>query len=213
MTTRTVVVIAKAPVAGRVKTRLCPPLDLGDAARLAEASLRDTLEQVARLRDARRVVALDGAPGPWLDAGFEIVAQRGDGLDQRLAHAFAECDGPTVVVGMDTPQLLVDDLESAFARLDDVDAVVGPAYDGGYWLLGLAIPDAHVVLGVPMSTATTLAAQRARLEERGHSIATLRVLRDVDHFDDAVAAAHEAPSSRFARALADVTANLDRVHT
>jgi rSAM/selenodomain-associated transferase 1 len=214
VTTHTVVIIAKAPVAGRVKTRLCPPLDPRSAARLAEAALRDTLAQVAGLRDARRVVALDGIAGPWLTPDFDVVAQRGGGLDERIAHVLDACDGPTLVVGMDTPQLRLHDLEHAFAQLDDgADAVVGPACDGGYWLLGLAVPDARAVLGVPMSTATTLAEQRARLDALGLSTAALRVLRDVDHYDDALAVAREAPSSRFAHALADVVDDLDRAGT
>src|SRR4051794_33949116 len=80
------IVIAKAPVAGRVKTRLCPPCTPDQAAGLARAALQDTLDAADRSTLAgRRVVVLDGDPGRWLPAGFEVIAQRGDGLAERLA--------------------------------------------------------------------------------------------------------------------------------
>src|SRR4029453_10639579 len=86
----TLIVIAKAPVPGRVKTRLCPPCTPAQAAALAEASLRDTLAAAARCGASRRVVALDGAPGSWLPDGFEVIPQRGSGLAERLSAAFAD---------------------------------------------------------------------------------------------------------------------------
>src|SRR5205807_5507305 len=86
----TIIVLAKAPVPGRVKTRLCPPCDPAQAARLAEAALVDTLRAVAAPRWDRRVLVLDGTPGPWLPGRFEVLPQRGDGLDERLAHAFTD---------------------------------------------------------------------------------------------------------------------------
>src|SRR3954453_7863998 len=86
----TLIVIAKAPVPGRVKTRLCPPCTPAQAAALAEASLRDTLAAVLRTRAQRRVVALDGAPGPGLPDGFEVIAQRGGGGAERLTSVFED---------------------------------------------------------------------------------------------------------------------------
>ena len=102
-----IAVIAKEPVPGRVKTRLCPPFSPAQAAELAEAALRDTLRTVRATAAARHVLVLDGRPGPWVPAGFDVLAQRGDGLGSRLAAAFtdcvAACDEPVVLVGMDTP--------------------------------------------------------------------------------------------------------------
>ncbi|HEX5587275.1 MAG TPA: glycosyltransferase, partial [Acidimicrobiia bacterium] len=88
----TVVVIAKTPVPGRVKTRLCPPLQPSEAAELATASLRDTLRAVVAVPRVRRLVALEGEPGAWLPTDFEVVAQPNGGLDVRLAAAFAACE-------------------------------------------------------------------------------------------------------------------------
>src|SRR5690606_12164251 len=101
----TLLVIAKEPRPGRVKTRLTPPFTPGQAARLAEAALTDTLHAVAAAPALRRVLVLDGSPGPWLPPGFDVVPQGTGGLDERLADAFAPCGGPALPLGLDTPQL------------------------------------------------------------------------------------------------------------
>ncbi len=198
------VVMAKAPVAGRSKTRLCPPLEPEQAATLAEAALADTLQAVAWTPGAaRRVLVLDGEPGPWLPPGFEVIAQRGEGLGVRLGNAVRDVGEPLLMVGMDTPQLTRAQLAGALERLDApaVDAVLGPTADGGYWAIGLAAADPAVFDGVPMSTAQTGAAQRARLDALGLRTAPLETLRDVDTFEDAIAVATLAPWTRFAATL------------
>jgi rSAM/selenodomain-associated transferase 1 len=199
----TLIVIAKEPVPGRVKTRLAPELGEDGAAELAAAALADTLATVAETPAGPRLLALDGSPGRWLPEGFDIVPQRGDGLGERLAAAFADAGGPSVLVGMDTPQLTPALVADAVAELcrDDIEAVIGLAADGGWWTLGLRRPDPAVFDGVPMSEPDTGAAQIAALERLGLSYSRLPVLRDVDTIDDALAVAAEAPDSRFARAL------------
>ncbi|MEW2464038.1 DUF2064 domain-containing protein [Streptomyces sp. NPDC046994] len=199
----TLLVIAKAPVPGRVKTRLTPPYTPEEAAALAEAALADTLHTVLTIPARRRVLVLDGAPGPWLPPGFDIVPQGSGGLDERIAAAFAHCDrGPALLVGMDTPQFTADLLTGV--GHDGHDAWFGPAADGGFWALGLADPSraAALVPGVPMSTDRTGAVQRRRLAEAGLAVRDLPVLRDVDTAADAVAvAACCPPGSRFATTL------------
>jgi rSAM/selenodomain-associated transferase 1 len=198
------VVIAKAPRAGHSKTRLCPPCTPRQAAALARAALADTLEAVRSTPATRHVLVLDGEPGDWLPPGFEVVPQRGSGLDERLAHAFADVGTPALLIGMDTPQVTPRDLREGLARLAEpgADAVLGPAPDGGYWAIGLREPDPRAFLGVPMSTARTCRAQRARLARLGLRLRELAALRDVDRIADARAVAALAPSGRFARALA-----------
>jgi len=211
MTTRgTVVVLAKAPIAGRVKTRLCPPLEPCEAASLAAAALADTLAVVSSTRCARRVVAFDAPPDGWIPPGFDVIRQPSGGLGHRLAAAFAAARGPTVLVGMDTPQITSSAIEHAQDCLrHESDAVLGPAFDGGYWLVGLATPDPRAFLGVPMSTKTTATAQRARLAALGLRTTTLPTLRDVDYYSDALAVAAEAPSSRFSEVWAALTSRTD----
>ena len=191
----TLLVIAKEPRPGRVKTRLTPPFTPEEAAGLAEASLADTLHAVAATPATRRVLVLDGAPGPWLPPGFDVVAQCAGGLDERLAEAFAGCAGPALLIGMDTPQVTPELLTVDFA---DCDAWFGPAQDGGFWALGLACPDPALLRGVPMSTPMTGAVQRERLVAAGLRVRDLPALRDVDTAPDARAVAALAPRGRFA---------------
>ncbi|MEU3462215.1 DUF2064 domain-containing protein [Streptomyces sp. NPDC006733] len=201
--TATLLVIAKEPVPGRVKTRLTPPYTPRQAAALAEAALADTLDAVLRTPARRRVLVLDGAPGRWLPPGFDVVPQAPGGLDERLAAAFAGCVGPTLLVGMDTPQLTPALLEPA-SRPDawlDCDAWFGPAADGGFWAVGLADPDPALFPGVPMSTDRTGAIQRRRLTDAGLRVRDLPGLRDVDTAADAAEVAALAPGSRFAAVL------------
>ncbi|MBB6474181.1 TIGR04282 family arsenosugar biosynthesis glycosyltransferase [Sphaerisporangium rubeum] len=200
-----IVVIAKEPVPGRVKTRLCPPFTPEQAAGLAAAALEDTLRTVADAGPRHRVLALRGVPGPWLPDGFDVIAQRGDGLDQRIAAAFTDAHerrpGPVVLIGMDTPQVTPALLRVACAALGRYDAVFGPAADGGWWLLGLRRPDPALLLGVPMSVPETGAAQLRRLRQAGLSVAAMPELRDVDTAADAARVAALAPGTRFAAAL------------
>lgn len=189
-------VMAKAPVAGRVKTRLCPPLSPAEAAAVAEASLADTLDAVSRCGAERLVVALDGAPGPWLPPGFEIVAQRGAGLDQRLAAAWEDVAAPGVQVGMDTPHLQPLHLDAALASIEDHDAALGLAVDGGWWAIALRRPDPACFLGVPMSTDRTGRAQHRRLLDLGLAVADLPVLADIDTAEDLAEVAREHPGLR-----------------
>jgi rSAM/selenodomain-associated transferase 1 len=198
------IVIAKAPRAGYSKTRLCPPCTPREAASLARAALIDTLEAARATLAGRHVLVLDGEPGDWLPAGFDVVPQRGGGLDERLAHAFEDVGAPALLIGMDTPQVTPGELRIGLARLAEpaTDAVLGPAPDGGYWAIGLRKPDRRAFVGVPMSSATTCRAQRARLATLGLRVRDLPALRDVDRIDDARAVAALAPSGRFARALA-----------
>ncbi|WP_405951486.1 DUF2064 domain-containing protein [Streptomyces prunicolor] len=195
----TLLVIAKEPLPGRVKTRLTPPFTPEEAAALAEASLVDTLHVVLATPARRRVLVLAGTPGPWLPPGFDVVPQCGGGLDERLAAAFAGCDGPALLIGMDTPQVTPDLLTVDFA---DCDAYFGPAEDGGFWALGLAAPDPELLRGVPMSTPTTGAVQRGRLTAGGLRVRDLPSLRDVDTAYDAELVAAVAPEGRFASELA-----------
>ncbi|MFF2850179.1 DUF2064 domain-containing protein [Streptomyces sp. NPDC058001] len=199
----TLLVLAKEPLPGRVKTRLTPPFTPAEAAALAEAALRDTLAVVCAAPAARRVLVLDGTPGPWLPAGIEVVPQCGGGLDERLAAAFAGCTGPTLLVGMDTPQITPTLLAPVLdpAAWQGTDAWFGPAEDGGFWALGLAVPDPALLRGVPMSTPATGAAQYARLTGAGLRVRDLPRLRDVDTAADATRVAALCPGTHFASTL------------
>ena len=203
----TILVLAKAPVAGRSKTRLCPPFTPVEAAELAEAALRDTLAAALATPGTGTLLALDGTPGPWLPPGVDVLPQRGDGLAARIGAALHDAQvhtgTPVLLVGMDTPQLTPALLAPAAHQLlrPHTDAVLGLAADGGWWALGIQTADADLLVDVPMSVSTTGADTRDRLRSRGLRTRDLPTLRDVDTATDAAAVAAMAPGTRFAQLL------------
>jgi len=207
-------VVAKSPVIGRVKTRLGREVGMERAADLAAASLLDTVAACAAAYGVERChLALDGvlAHGQLADELLEATAdwtvhpQRGDGFAERLVHAHEDAAAfsaaPVVQVGMDTPHLHAGTLIEAGALLTGPDvAVLGPAYDGGWWLLGVGGPHllAHL-REVPMSTHETGELTRLALVRAGARVMDVSTLRDVDEVLDAELVASAAPDTRFGR--------------
>ncbi|GIF52073.1 hypothetical protein Afe04nite_66120 [Asanoa ferruginea] len=218
-----VLVVAKAPVPGLAKTRLCPPATLRQAAEVARAALLCT---AAAVRAATRtpVLAHTGSFGDAVGpaglrrvfAGWRRLPQRGDGLAERLANAHADVavtlpGQPVVQIGMDTPQVTAALLGAALRKLDDTDAVIGPAADGGWWAVGFRDPThAAALRDVPMSTATTFDHTRAAIAARGLRITELPTLTDVDDWPAAHAVARLIPDTAFARVVGRVAARLPR---
>lgn len=216
----TLLVIAKAPVAGLAKTRLAPDFGSVHAARIAAASLLDTLDAVYKTPARRRVVALTGDLSAAENADevrrslarFTIIDQRGDGFGTRLANAHLDAaqfgDGSVIQIGMDTPQVTPALLKAAAAATESGTACLGRAHDGGWWLLGLADPTAAKVLAeVPMSTAETGALTAAALVAAGLVVRDIPTMSDVDTAADAYRVAELCGShSRFRHAV--VTASL-----
>jgi glycosyltransferase A (GT-A) superfamily protein (DUF2064 family) len=208
-------VITKAPVPGRSKTRLTPPCTPEQAAAIAAAAVGDTLDAVRATTVGRRVVALDGAPDGLDLSGCVVVPQVDGDLGTRLAAAFAaamgEDDVPTLLIGTDTPQvtpaLLTSCLEALVAAGPGT-AVLGTAPDGGWWALGLHSPaPAQVLPAVPMSRPDTAVLTRAALDDAGLTVLDLAPLTDIDHFPDAVTVAGQCPpGSRTRRVVEDVAA-------
>jgi rSAM/selenodomain-associated transferase 1 len=198
--------MAKEPRAGRVKTRLCPPCSPEEAAAVAEAALADTLAAVASCGAARKILALDGRPGPWLPRGFELIPQRGRDFNERLANAWHDAGGGGLQIGMDTPQITAFELDALLAELDRSDAVLGHAVDGGWWLIGWRHADPKAMFdGIPMSSAATGRAQEARIAALGLRLHRAPAKRDIDTIDDLriVAARHpRLRTARVARSLA-----------
>lgn len=221
--TRVVLVLAKAPVAGRVKTRLMRATSAAGAADVAAAALLDTLDAARAVPDARVVVALDGdlaaaqRPLELADAVADtvVVPQRGDSLGERItaAHDDVAATFPgaaSVQIGMDTPQVDANLLTDALDLVTtEVDAALGLALDGGWWALALADPRrAGLIAEVPTSRDDTGARTLATLRAGHRGLPPRRVLElpalaDVDTPDDAVAVADLVPAGRFARAVAD----------
>lgn len=207
----TLLVVAKAPEPGRAKTRLAATVGDRVAAEIAAAALLDTLDAVAAAPVAARVVAITGdldaaANGAEIRqrlASFTVIPQRGEDFAVRLANAHADAAGglPVLQIGMDTPQVSADLLTGCARRLLEAPAVLGPARDGGWWVLGVAEPAmAQCLRTVPMSVPDTGDLTLKALRNNGIDVATVEALADVDFVDD-VAVVREAcaPTSRFAR--------------
>jgi len=195
-----VLVLAKSPRPGRVKTRLCPPCTREEAAEVAAAALADTLDAVAASGAPRKILALDGPPGPWLPPGFTVLPQRGATFNERLAHAWTDAGGPGIQIGMDTPQVTAAELDGLLAELDRPatrPAVLGPALDGGWWVIGWRHADPRAVFaGIPMSAAVTGRAQQTRLCAMGFAVSRAVPKRDIDTIDDLVVLAAGFPELR-----------------
>lgn len=203
--------MAKEPVPGRVKTRLCPPLSADQAAQVALAALVDTIDAALESSASRVLLALDGNQGPWLPEGIIVFRQLGDGFNRRLANAWGQANGPTIQLGMDTPQVTPELLDNCISALldTDVDAVIGVASDGGWWCLGQRVANSAAFDDVPMSTETTAAAQASQLRTLGNRIGDLAVLRDVDCWEDALVVASEMDGdSRFAQIVQELSKSM-----
>lgn len=202
-----VLVLAKEPVAGRVKTRLSPVLTDAQCAEVATACLSATLRAVSATRGVARTLVLDGAAGPWLPDGFTVLPQRGRGLGERLAAAFQDAWAlhrlPMLLVGMDTPQLTPRLLQDALTTLDTpgTEAVLGQAQDGGWWALGLSEPQPGAFDGVPMSTCRAGRVQAERLAALGRPASALPVLQDIDEVADLVTVSARLPPTSELRRL------------
>lgn len=210
--TPAVLVMAKAPVPGEVKTRLGADIGAEAAAEIAAAAVLDTLDVCrAVFDDCHLALAGDLARAVQRQAllaalaGWTVHPQRGEGFAARLAHAHADVArataAPVVQIGMDTPHLRPDHLRDVAALVGrGNDAVLGPAEDGGWWVLAVTHPRlAEQLAGVEMSTERTCDDTLAALRRAGATVAGAAVLRDVDTVGDADLAAAAAPDTRFAR--------------
>jgi hypothetical protein len=195
----TLVVLAKRPAPGLVKTRLMPAVSAGAAAGLAAACLTDTLDRAEQVPAGWRVLAFDGDPTGWVRPGWRIAAQPGGSLDERICAGFDEAGaGSAILVGMDTPQLRAAQL--AVFDTDRFDCCLGPAADGGYWAIGFrdARRARSAIAGVAMSSADTARQQLERLRQLRLEVQVLAELVDVDTIEDAATVAAVDPTTAFA---------------
>lgn len=212
----TLVVIAKAPVAGQAKTRLAKTVGDQAAADIAAATLLDTLDAVEATPVQARVVALTGDMSrasssaeirSRLDA-LQMVEQRGDDFSARLANAIVDAAStagprPVLLIASDTPQVTASLLTECAQALLETDVVFGLAHDGGWWVLGVTDPAmADCLNAIPTSRSDTGPATLEALRGRGFSVKLVAELSDVDTVDDVeIVRTDCAPDSRFVRAI------------
>ena len=182
-----IIVFVKAPRPGFVKTRLA--IVIGDeAACEAYRQLTETvLAKLASLPNVEIRFTPDDAKDEiksWLRKGWGAKPQGEGDLGQRMHRAFKEADGPAIIIGSDCPYLETSDLQAASDTLQTHDAVMGPAADGGFWLIGLATPCPAIFEGVHWSTHTVLIETLANAELMNLSFQLLRELIDVDTVEE-----------------------------
>jgi rSAM/selenodomain-associated transferase 1 len=189
-----VAIMAKAPRAGEVKTRLCPPLSLSDAAELYRRFLLDKIEQVTTLRAASLAIAYTPAEAraffEEVAPGFVLVQQRGADLGDRLANSLGELlnrgHHGAMAIDSDTPTLPVGFLQQAvdLVTTPGIDVVLGPTQDGGYYLIGLRAMHRELFEAMAWSTNAVLPETIRRADAKGLRVACLPPWYDIDTPED-----------------------------
>ena len=198
-------VFAKQPLPGQVKTRLCPPLSMAEAAAVYEQSLTEIVSRIESLRHCFDLAICYAGARDWFAEtfpGLQLVAQQGADLGQRMEHAlrgfFAVGYERAVLIGSDTPDLPLSLLEQTLELLDEVEVVYGPARDGGYYLIGESHHYPQLFSEIPWSTAAVLQESLKRARAVGIFTARLPVLEDLDDLAALRSLLKRSPASRTA---------------
>ena len=184
-----VVVFGREPLPGKVKNRLAAGIGAEAAARIYAAILKHTLD-VTKNSGGRVVLSLADVPmGSWarnLDVAIEVQRGKdlGDRMEDAFARRFAEGEGRVMVVGSDCPWFTAGHIARASAKLGGMDAVIGPATDGGYWLVAQRPPGLPIFTQIPWSSPDTLERTRNRIAALGGTWSELEELVDIDTVDD-----------------------------
>jgi len=181
------VIFVKAPRPGWVKTRLAKVLGKKGACQAYQTMVARLLSHLHGLRRITLRYAPDDAEAeirPWLRPGWQSQAQGTGTLGERLTRAFAEAfaqgDRRVVLIGSDCPDVQEKDIEMAWRVLRDCDVVLGPALDGGYWLVGLNRPRPELFEGISWSSSDVMAQTLGRIQQQGLAHGLLRLLSDID---------------------------------
>jgi uncharacterized protein len=205
--TALLIIFAKEPRPGQVKTRLCPPLSPEEAAQLYHSFLLDILEEMAQVPEIRLAVAFSPPAAQVFfrqiaPPGADLFPQEGADLGERMARAFARGFaagfGPILLRGSDVPDLpaqVVSEAKEALAA-GQAQVVLGPATDGGYHLVGLAEPQPRLFQGPVWSSNTVLADTLDLARQLGLRVRLLPPWPDIDTYDNLqtfLGQAHPAP--------------------
>jgi rSAM/selenodomain-associated transferase 1 len=182
-----IIIFVKAPRPGFVKTRLAAAIG-NEAARNAYRRLAETVvANLAPLPHTELRFTPDDAENEiahWLSDDWTARPQGEGDLGERMHRAFIEAKGPAIIIGSDCPQVELSDLRTAAKTLQARDAVIGPATDGGYWLIGLNAPCPALFENIKWSTSDVLPKTLEKANEAGLSVQLLRELTDVDTGED-----------------------------
>lgn len=216
------VIFAKAPIEGQVKTRLCPPLTLQQAAELARCFLIDTVERACSLPDTQVYLAFTPTASEsifrtLLPFPIEYIPQRGDCLGERQLNVFLDLQQQgarnIVLIGSDIPTLPLTHTQDAFTFLEDIhcDAVLNPTDDGGYCLVGMREPHRPLFEHIAWSTATVLRDTLTQAHRHQLTVKLLSPWYDVDDKSDLHRLAAELSQSHKASTVPRTRALLSRL--
>jgi len=181
-------VFVRVPEPGAVKTRLTPPLSPEEACRLYQAFVHDLFARIGRIKKVRGTVFYTGGdPGDIKDIipnSYGLCAQQGVSLGERLTAAFDRLLGTegrtAVIIGSDSPDIPVQYIKRAFLKLKHKDVVLGPAADGGYYLVGLRSPAPAIFDDVDWGTQLVLDQTLQRIKSQDLTLSVLPLWYDVD---------------------------------
>lgn len=180
-------VFLRAPRPGAVKTRLAATLGAAEACAAYRHLVETLLQQLVELENVELCFAPDDAGSeikPWSRTTWRLTAQGtgdlGSRLDRAFRRAFDEGAKRVVIIGSDCPEVSASDIQAAWTALLPHDVVLGPATDGGYWLIGLRAPQSGLFEDIPWSTNAVLRKTLERCRAAGLTTRLLRELTDVD---------------------------------
>lgn len=194
------ILFAKKPAAGAVKTRLQPPLSPSQAAAVADILLRQSVCLARQHWPGEIALAVTPSAGDsWWesvagDGRIPVTDQAAGDLGQRMRHALEQAPGPAAVMGCDVPHCRAGILRRAYRELERGHNVIGPSLDGGYYLLGLQRPQALLFQGVEWGSGRVLAQTLVRAGMAGVHFHCLDALRDLDRWEDILAVRHRLPA-------------------
>ncbi|MBU0676006.1 MAG: TIGR04282 family arsenosugar biosynthesis glycosyltransferase [Proteobacteria bacterium] len=194
---RLLVVVAKEPVAGKVKTRLSPAFTPEEAANLYQCMIADRLREISGLANIDLAIAYTPSNAkatfiPLASTGFDLFAQRGKDIGERLHNifidAFAAGYGAVSIVDSDSPDLPKSIILESFRLIqtNGTEVVFGPCHDGGYYLVGMQKPHPELFENIPWSTSAVLEVTLAKAGTLGFKATFLPYWNDLDTFDDLV---------------------------
>ena len=185
------IVFVKAPRPGAVKTRLAAEIGAEAACQAYERLVSIVLREIQPFRAVQLRFSPDDAEADvraWRQPTWTLAPQGGGDLGERLARAFSDAfesgAARVIVIGSDCPWIKAADIEQSWKSLERSDLVLGPARDGGYWLIGLKAPARELFSGIPWSTERVLERTMDRARAAGMRFQLLRELRDVDTLAD-----------------------------
>jgi rSAM/selenodomain-associated transferase 1 len=199
-------IFAKWPESGKVKTRLSPPFSTQEASELYRCMLIDTLENTLGLNGMTRIIFFDGNPERAADFSLlapdaEVIRQEGADLGERLANAFERAFSigyrKVAVIGTDSPHMPVERITEAFQLLnaEDCDIVFGPSEDGGYYLIAMKEMNPELLVDIPWSSSDTLGKSLEKAKAAGLRASLLACGFDLDTVDDLLRLEQESPGS------------------